>query len=103
MSRQRRLAGTIRADDGDVFAFAEGERTRSSEKLDEFGHARLSGVAEAIAGVVEEAIGKRCRYDRLGNLHRCFSYAASASRRSANCPRRRSTAVSSALAARYCS
>ena len=28
--------------------------------------------------MVEEAIGKRCRYDRLGNLHRCFSYAASA-------------------------
>jgi 6-phosphofructokinase 1 len=60
------------------FAFAESERTKSSEKLDEFGHARLSGVAEALAGVVEEAIGKRCRHDRLGNLHRCFSYAASA-------------------------
>jgi 6-phosphofructokinase 1 len=60
------------------FAFAEADRVKSSEKLDEFGHARLSGVAEALAGVVEEAIGKRCRHDRLGNLHRCFSYAASA-------------------------
>jgi 6-phosphofructokinase 1 len=60
------------------FAFAESERTASSAKLDEFGHARLSGVAEALAEVVEEAIGHRCRYDRLGNLHRCFSYAAAA-------------------------
>ncbi len=60
------------------FAFAESEMTKSSGKLDEFGHARLSGVAEALAEIVEEAIGRRCRHDRLGNLHRCFSYAASA-------------------------
>jgi 6-phosphofructokinase 1 len=60
------------------FAFAESERVASSAKLDEFGHARLSGVAEALAQVVEESIGRRCRHDRLGNLHRCFSYAASA-------------------------
>lgn len=59
------------------FAFAESEKVSSSAKLDEFGHARLSGVAEALAEVVEEAIGRRCRSDRLGNLHRCFSYAAS--------------------------
>ncbi len=60
------------------FTFAEGDMFKSSDKVDEFGHARLSGVAEAIANIVEEAVGRRCRHDRLGNLHRCFSYAASA-------------------------
>ena len=60
------------------FAFAESERTKSSAKVDEFGHARLSGVSEALAEIVEDAVGRRCRHDRLGNLHRCFSYAASA-------------------------
>jgi|LSQX01.3.fsa_nt_gb 6-phosphofructokinase 1 len=60
------------------FAFAESERVTTSDKVDEFGHARLSGVAEALSGVVEEALGKRCRTDRLGNLHRCFTYTASA-------------------------
>ncbi|HEY3397757.1 MAG TPA: 6-phosphofructokinase [Armatimonadota bacterium] len=60
------------------FSFAESEKVTTSDQLDEFGHARLSGVAEALAKMVEKAIGKRCRHDRLGNLHRCFSYAASA-------------------------
>jgi 6-phosphofructokinase 1 len=60
------------------------ELTGASAKLDEFGHARLGGVAEFLAKIVEEeALSSfpskpRCRRDRVGNLHRCFSYAASA-------------------------
>ena len=60
------------------FSFATSEKTKSSDIVDEFGHARLTGVAEALAEIVEKELGCRCRYDRLGNLHRCFSYAASA-------------------------
>ena len=59
------------------FAFAESEKVTRSAKVDEFGHARLGGVAEALAEVVEEAIGRRCRNDRIGNLHRCFAYTVS--------------------------
>ncbi len=59
------------------FAFAESEMTKSSDQVDEFGHARLSGVAQALSDMVEEAIGARCRHDRLGNWHRCFAYARS--------------------------
>ena len=59
------------------FTFAESQLQTTSGKLDEFGHARLGGVAEALATMVEEAIGARCRNDRLGNLQRCFAYCMS--------------------------
>jgi 6-phosphofructokinase 1 len=55
------------------FNFGESEMATTSETLDEFGHARLGGVAEALADMVEEAIGIRARFDKLGNLHRAFS------------------------------
>ncbi len=60
------------------FAFAESEIPTTSAKVDEFGHARLGGVAEALADMVEEELGVRSRFDKLGNLQRCFAYAASA-------------------------
>jgi 6-phosphofructokinase len=59
------------------FAFAESEVATTSEKVDEFGHARLGGVAEALADMVEEEVGVRARFDRLGNLQRCFAATAS--------------------------
>jgi len=59
------------------FAFAESDVATTSEKVDEFGHARLGGVAEALADLVEEEVGVRARFDRLGNLHRCFAALAS--------------------------
>jgi len=59
------------------FSFAESEAATTSEKVDEFGHARLGGVAEALADMVEEELGVRCRFDRLGNMQRCFALAQS--------------------------
>lgn len=59
------------------FTFAESEQKTTSAKVDEFGHARLGGVAEALAEMVEAAIGARCRNDRLGNLQRCFAFCMS--------------------------
>ncbi len=59
------------------FAFAESEVATTSDKVDEFGHARLGGVASALADMVEEEVGVRARFDRLGNLHRCFMGLAS--------------------------
>jgi len=59
------------------FSFAQSEAATTSEKVDEFGHARLGGVAEALADMVEEEIGVRCRFDRLGNMQRCFALAQS--------------------------
>jgi len=55
------------------FNFGESELANTSEKLDEFGHARLGGVAEALADMIEESIGVRARFDKLGNLQRAFS------------------------------
>lgn len=55
------------------FNFGASETATTSEKLDEFGHARLGGVAEALADMIEEAIGIRARFDKLGNLQRAFS------------------------------
>ena len=64
-----------------VVAVSEGlELTKSAEdeaKLDEFGHARLGGVAKALAGMLEEKIGVRFRHDTLGNLQRCFAASVS--------------------------
>jgi 6-phosphofructokinase 1 len=45
--------------------------------VDEFGHARLGGVAEALGKMVEDGIGVRVRTDKLGNLQRCFAYCMS--------------------------
>ncbi len=59
------------------FSFAESEVATTSEKVDEFGHARLGGVAEALADMVEEEIGVRCRFDRLGNMQRSFALTQS--------------------------
>ncbi len=59
------------------FSFAESEAATTSEKVDEFGHSRLGGVAEALADMVEEELGVRCRFDRLGNMQRCFALAQS--------------------------
>jgi 6-phosphofructokinase 1 len=55
------------------FNFGESDTANTSEQLDEFGHARLGGVAEALADMVEDAIGVRARFDKLGNLQRAFS------------------------------
>ena len=59
------------------FAFAGEDRATTSEKVDDFGHARLGGAAQWVADVVEEGTGVRARWDKLGNLQRCFSATAS--------------------------
>lgn len=59
------------------FTFADSDLATTSGKVDEFGHARLGGVAEALGKMVEEAIGVRVRTDKLGNLQRCFAYCMS--------------------------
>ena len=59
------------------FTFADSELATTSGKVDEFGHARLGGVAEALSHMIEEEIGARCRNDRLGNLQRCFAMTMS--------------------------
>lgn len=59
------------------FAFAESDTPTTSAKVDEFGHARLGGVAQALSDMVEDELGVRSRFDRLGNLQRCFAFAAS--------------------------
>ncbi len=60
------------------FAFSEAEIETVGEKVDEFGHRRLGGVAQALADMLEEEIGVRARFDRLGNLQRCMVYCRSA-------------------------
>jgi 6-phosphofructokinase 1 len=59
------------------FTFADSDLQKTSDKVDEFGHARLGGVAEALGAMVEDAIGTRVRTDKLGNLQRCFAYCMS--------------------------
>ncbi len=59
------------------FSFADSGVATTSEKVDEFGHARLGGVAQALGDMVEEELGVRCRFDRLGNMQRCFAMAQS--------------------------
>lgn len=59
------------------FSFADSDVETSSEKVDEFGHQRLAGVARALAEMVEDDLGVRCRYDKLGNLQRAFAPCAS--------------------------
>jgi len=55
------------------FNFGESKVSTTSEKVDEFGHERMGGVAEALADMIEKAIGVRARFDKLGNLQRAFS------------------------------
>lgn len=59
------------------FAFSESQLATTSQKVDEFGHARLGGVAQALGNMVEETLKVRVRTDRLGNLQRCFAYCMS--------------------------
>ena len=59
------------------FRFAEAELATTSEKVDEFGHTRLGGVAQAVGDMIEDELGVRARSDKLGNLQRCFAYCAS--------------------------
>ncbi|MEA3399657.1 MAG: 6-phosphofructokinase [Armatimonadota bacterium] len=59
------------------FAFKGEERATTSDKVDEFGHSRLGGVAQWLGEVLEEAIGVRARYDKLGNLQRSFAATTS--------------------------
>ncbi len=59
------------------FSFAESDMATTSQKIDEFGHARLGGVAQALGDMIEEEIGVRARNDKLGNLQRCFAYCTS--------------------------
>jgi len=59
------------------FAFAGEDQATTSDKVDEFGHSRLGGVAQWLGDVLEEATGVRARNDKLGNLQRCFAATAS--------------------------
>jgi ATP-dependent phosphofructokinase / diphosphate-dependent phosphofructokinase len=59
------------------FGFADSDLATTSQKVDEFGHGRLGGIAQALGDMIEEEIGVRARNDKLGNLHRCFSYCLS--------------------------
>jgi len=46
--------------------FADSDLAKTSDKVDEFGHSRLGGVAEALGKMVEDAIGARVRTDKAG-------------------------------------
>jgi len=59
------------------FSFADSDAATMSQKIDEFGHARLGGVASALGDMIEEELGVRARDDKLGNLQRCFAWAMS--------------------------
>ncbi len=59
------------------FAFSESDIEKTSEQVDEFGHARLGGVAKALADMLEKELDVRCRYDELGNLQRAYAPCAS--------------------------
>ena len=39
--------------------------------------AKSGAVEETVADMVEEELGVRCRFDRLGNMQRCFALAQS--------------------------
>ncbi len=59
------------------FSFADSGLATTSQKIDEFGHARLGGVASALGDMIEDELGVRARSDTLGNLQRCFGWCAS--------------------------
>lgn len=59
------------------FAFEGEKQATTSDQVDEFGHPRLGGVAQWVAAIVEEGTGVRARWDKLGNLQRCFAACTS--------------------------
>ncbi|MGQ9730874.1 MAG: 6-phosphofructokinase [Candidatus Zipacnadales bacterium] len=60
------------------FAFEGEDKAKTSDKMDDFGHARLGGVGKALSDLLEkEGVASRSRDDKLGNLQRCFAWAAS--------------------------
>ncbi len=59
------------------FTFEGEDAVTTSDQVDEFGHSRLGGVAQWLSDVIEEGVGVRSRFDRLGNLERCFAATAS--------------------------
>lgn len=59
------------------FSFEASDVATTSQKVDEFGHGRLGGVAQAVGDMIEEEVGVRARNDKLGNLQRCFAYCMS--------------------------
>lgn len=59
------------------FAFQDSGLATTSAKVDEFGHARMGGVAQGLGEMVEEEVGVRARHDKLGNLQRCFAASTS--------------------------
>ena len=61
--------------------FEKADNEAEQKKLDEFGHERLGGVASDLATFLEKQVGVRARWDRLGNLQRCFAYCTSAADR----------------------
>jgi 6-phosphofructokinase 1 len=59
------------------FAFEGEDRSKVSDQVDSFGHARLGGVAAALSDLLEaEKVSSRSRNDRLGNLQRAFAWCA---------------------------
>lgn len=48
----------------------EGSMVTQCKEIDDFGHVRLGGVAQCIAGEIEKITGKECRYVVLGHLQR---------------------------------
>jgi 6-phosphofructokinase len=60
------------------FAFEGEDMSKTSDKVDSFGHARLGGVGQALSDLLEEeGVCSRSRSDKLGNLQRAFGWCAS--------------------------
>jgi 6-phosphofructokinase 1 len=57
--------------------FEAADDAEEQAQLDEFGHKRLEGVAQRLGALLEKEVGVRARWDRLGNLQRCFAYCTS--------------------------
>lgn len=50
--------------------FKEGDMVLQEEKLDQFGHVRLGGIGEALAGEIEKRTGYETRVSVLGHIQR---------------------------------
>ncbi|MFH0771560.1 MAG: ATP-dependent 6-phosphofructokinase [Candidatus Omnitrophota bacterium] len=50
--------------------FKEGDEVLSTEKLDEFGHVRLGGIGQTLAGLIEKKTGFETRITVLGHIQR---------------------------------
>ena len=48
----------------------EGSMVTQCQEVDSFGHVRLGGVAQCLAGEIEKITGKECRHVVLGHLQR---------------------------------